>query len=190
MQNFRIRWLRYEERGDIKVLSRTVYADKKESYPDNLASSSPLYDLFLIPPDVIGAELRKVAVAVDENDEILVAIGVRQMQPIPAWYLSWTLSGVSTYAFSKIWKEMIKFLCEYFEGIGCNEFYVLNPADREEVYRRMMKFLRDRYWTFVEQTIPKRSRSINSLYNALMGHTTYAYDVNIRRYILQRHYND
>ena len=130
------------------------------------------------------------AVATDETGKILIAIGVRQIQPVPAWLLSWALSDLSSYQFARVWRQCIDFLCSYFEGIDVNEFYVLNPEDREESYRRIMKFLRDRYWTFVETTIAPGSRTNHSLYNAFMGHTTYPYQVHIRRYIKKREHHD
>jgi hypothetical protein len=191
MSQCRVRWLSYEERDLIKDLSRSIYSNRKSNYPDNLdVSKSPLYDLFLIPNYVIGSELRKVCVATDETGKILIAIGVRQIQPVPAWLLSWALSDLSSYQFARVWRQCIDFLCSYFEGIDVNEFYVLNPEDREESYRRIMKFLRDRYWTFVETTIAPGSRTNHSLYNAFMGHTTYPYQVHIRRYIKKREHHD
>ena len=181
-----IRWLRYQERDLIKDLACEIYTHKKENYPVNLAGNSEVYDLFLLSPTTIGWESRRVAVAVDETGKIHAAVGVRELHAMPAWLLSWTLSSVSSASFIKVWKKMIKFLCEHYEAKGINEMYVVNPVDREEAYRRLMLFMRDKYWTFIETTVNHGNRCNYSLYYAFMGYTAYTYDINIRRYILKR----
>jgi len=184
---YNIRWLNYSEQHLIKELSLRIYANPKNSYPLNLdAKTSSIYSLFMVPPDTVGAETRKIAVVTDEFDQIVVATGVRELYSMPAWLLSWTLSSVSSVAFVKIWQDLVRFICAYFEDRNINEFYVINPAEREEAYRRMTKFMRERYWTFVETTIPENQTTDYSLYNSFMGWALYPYAINIRRYILKR----
>ena len=184
---YNIRWLDYTEQHQIKALSLRIYENPKNSYPLNLdAKSSHLFSLFMVPPDAVGADTRKIAVVADEHGQIVVATGVRELSTMPAWLLSWTISEVSSAAFVKIWRDLLKFICAYFENRDINEFYVVNPAEREESYRRMTKFMRERYWTFVEKTITENQKSDYSLYNSFMGWSLYPYTINIRRYILKR----
>jgi len=183
---FSVKWLDYSDRHVIKDIAKSVYTKPSHLYPTNLSGDSPLYNYFLVPPSVIGSDQRKVAVIVNSNGEPVVATGVRELGNIPAWLLSWTVSSISSMSFVAAWRQTLNFTTAYYESKSINEFYVVSPVEREEAYSRMTSFMRNRYWTFVEQTIPKGTRPTHSLYHTITGNILYTYDINIRRYILKR----
>lgn len=183
---YNIRWLSHTELDKVIKLSTDIYSVSKNSYGPNLGPDSNVFKMFLISDDVKGAEYRKVLGVFSDNDELVMAIGVRQMHNTPSWLLSWIISDVKDLKFRRIFKDSLMFICNFFESINCNEFYVIHPATREDSYKHIIKFMRDRYWTFIEMTIPKFTKCDYGFYWGLMGYQLYQYDVNIRRYILKR----
>lgn len=183
---YNIRWLTSSELDKVIKLSANVYNNSSDSYGPNLGPDSNIFKMFLISEDVIGSEYRKVAGVFSSENELIMAIGVRQMHNVPAWLFSWVLSDIKTSKFVIVFKDALKFICNFFESINCNEFYVIHPATRENAYKHIIKFMRERYWTFIEMTIPKFTKCEYSFYWMLMGYQLYHYDVNIRRYILKR----
>ena len=77
-------------------------------------------------------------------------------------------------------------LCNIHESAGMNEFYVTYPTEREEAYSRIMLPFREKYYSFIEATIPNRTCSPYNLIHELMGQTLHPHDMNLRRYILRR----
>ena len=49
-----------------------------------------------------------------------------------------------------------------------------------------MLFMRERYFTFVETTIPAKTASSFGFIHELSGKTLHPHDINLRRYILRR----
>ena len=98
----------------------------------------------------------------------------------------WLISDVQDAKFLKIWADMMKYLCQYFESKDLLEFWCVSPVSRERAWKRLMAPMRKTYWTFVETTIPANTRSDYSLYYNISGYTGYPYDINLRRYIKKR----
>jgi len=183
-----MKWLDKSDINLLKDLSNNVYSRKKDSYPASLNASSPsqIFDLFLVPPEVIGSDQRRILGVFDEDHRLVMASGTRIVFGMPAWTLEWTLSEISSVSFVDVWKSHLAVLCSHYENIGYNEFYVISPVARERAYRHIMKPMRRRYWTFVETIIPRNQKAKHSLHWSLMSYGSYPYDINIRRYILKR----
>ena len=189
-----IRWIRYDQKNLIIELSKDIYEkNSKVSYSPNLnQAANPneamphVLDLFLIPPAYLGSDQRKIIGVFDENNQLVMATGVRCLLTNQAWVLSWTLSKIKDFSFKKVWQQHVQFACEYFENIGYKEFWTVSPVSRESAYRSLMLPMREKYWTFVEFTVPQHQRTDFSLYWSLMGNRSYPYDINIRRYIMKR----
>lgn len=187
---YNIRWLSYSEISLIKALAEEIYENGLETYGPNLHPKNTLYDLFLVPEEITGSNYRKVVGIFDDNQNLMFAMGVRQLYDIPAWNLGWVISKYKNLKFIAGFKATLTFVCEYFENIGCTEFYVVHPASKEKVYQYILKYMREKYWTFVQCSIPKHTKSQYSFYWAIMGYQLYQYDIMIRRYILKRPQND
>jgi len=188
---YHIRWITKDDADKVIELSRYVYDHDKESYPTNLNVSNPnILSAFFMPDDVTGSHNRRAIGIFDENENLVAATGTRKMDFIPIWVLSWTLSKIKTAQFSNVWKDQLEMLTEDFERQGINEFYVVSPTTRELAYKKMMRFMRKRYWTFAELTIKAGTKPMHGLHWIIMGNQLYTYDINIRRYILKRGDND
>lgn len=185
---YTMRWLGQLDIEMLKGLSTAVYEHSKDNYPASLNASSPsqIFDLFLVPPEVIGSDQRRILGVFDHDHRLVLASGTRALNGMPAWLLSWTLSDIASAHFVDVWKSHLSVICSHYENIGYNEFYVISPSSREKAYRHIMKPMRQRYWTFVETSIPRNQKADHSLHWSLMGYGSYPYDINIRRYILKR----
>lgn len=188
---YNLKWLTYADADMIQSLSNQVYNTDKSAYQTSLNTNrSDIFNIFLTPSNVINANQRRILGVFDHNGQLVQVTGVRQLKSSPAWVLSLTLSNLRNYTFVKIWKMQLQFLCSYFEHMNYNEFYVTNPATLEETYRYVTKFMRQRYWTFVEATVPATTKAEFSLHYNILGYQSYSHDMNIRRYILKRDNND
>ena len=185
MQN-NMRWLDMSSLSDIKALAEISYANPKENYPVALKPDSRMFELFLVPEDVGGHEWRRTLGVFDDNGQLIMVAGIRRMQHQPVWLLSFVLSSLKNIAMVRTFRDMIMHLCDFHENIGINEFAVASPAGREESYRKIMRFLRERYITWVECTIPAGERSPWPTYHSMLGFAIHSYDVNLRRYIKRR----
>lgn len=189
---YNMKWLTYSDLDLVLKLSEIVYQNEKNTYPVNLKPASNydkftnIISVFLVSDDYLGSDQREVLGIFDKNENLVTAIGVRKILTTPSWVLSWTISNLKTITFIKVWQEALLFICDEMEKKSINEFFVVNPDKKEKVYEKLMRFLRDRYWTFVEFKIPAGKKISFSLYWSIMGHQLYNYDVNIRRYILKR----
>lgn len=193
---YHMKWLTHSDIPMIMQLSTIVYKNEKETYPLNLKPSdnqenfSNIIQIFLVSDTYLGYDQRVVLGIFDDTDKLLIAIGVRKLLSIPAWTLSWTISIIKTFSFLPIWKNGLLFIIDEMEKNGYKEFFVINPTLKEKVYEKLMRFLRDRYYTFVEINIDKGNKTKHSLYWSIMGYQLYPYDINIRRYILIRKHNE
>ena len=185
---YTMKWLDKSDINLLKDLSNNVYSRKKDSYPHALnASVAPqIFDLFLVPPEVTGSDQRRILGVFDSDQRLVMASGTRRVVGMPAWSLSWTLSEISSISFVDVWKSHLSMLCSHYESIGYNEFYVVSASSRETAYRYIMRSMRQRYWTFVEISIPCNQKAAHSLHWSLMSYGSYPYDINIRRYIMKR----
>lgn len=185
---YHTKWLTQGHRGDLLDLAGRIYSDPKPSYPSILnpeSSKNPIH-YFLIPDTVINHQTRKVLGVFDQQDRLVMAIATRTIEYAPVWMISWTLSTLKNAAFMIAWKQALDHLTGYFESEGINEFYVVSPCSREAVYSRLMRHLRDRYWTFVEIRVPPNTKPVYGLQWMIMGQHLYHYEINIRRYVLRR----
>jgi hypothetical protein len=83
-------------------------------------------------------------------------------------------------------KRQNRFIVRFPSSLGINEWYVSSPGGREESYRKIMRFLRERYITWVECTIPAGTRSPWPVYHSMLGYAIHNFDVNLRRYVKRR----
>ena len=188
---YHIRWITHNDADNVMALSKHIYETDKESYPTNLNVSNPnILSAFFVSEDITGSYNRRAIGIFDDNQRLVAATGTRKMDFIPVWVLSWTLSSIKTAQFGSIWQKQLGMLTDDFESQGINEFYVVSPASRELAYKKMMRFMRKRYWTFAELNISAGTKPSHGLHWIIMGNQLYSYDINIRRYILKRGDND
>lgn len=183
---YNMKWLDMEHLDSVKELSASSYSNPKDTYPVALKPDSRMFELFLVPESQGGHEWRKTLGVFDADGNMIMAAGIRRMQHQPVWLLSFVLSSQKNVGMVRAFRDMIVFLCDYHEQIGINEFAVASPAGREESYRKIMRFLRERYITWVECTIPAGERSPWPIYHSMLGYAIHSYDVNLRRYIKRR----
>lgn len=183
---YTMKWLDIKSLDAINELASSSYANPKDTYPVALKPNSVMFPFFLVSEDVTGHEWRKTLGVFDENGNMLMVAGIRRMQHQPVWLLSYVLSSQKNIGMVRAFREMITFLCDYHESIGINEFAVASPAGREESYRKIMRFMRDRYVTWVECTIPAGERSPWPVFHSMLGYSIYNYDINLRRYVKRR----
>jgi hypothetical protein len=181
-----MKWMDISELDEIKALSASSYANPKDTYPVALKPDSRMFELFMVPESVKGHEWRKTLGVYDEDGNLVMAAGIRRMQHQPVWLLSYVLSTQKNIGMVRAFRSMIMFLCDYHENIGINEFAVASPSTREEGYRKIMRFLRERYITWVECTIPAGTRSPWPVYHSMIGYAIHDYDINLRRYVKRR----
>lgn len=192
---YNIKWLSFKDIPAIMELSKLIYSNEKDTYPvnlkpaDNYNEFTNIINIFLVPDTYLGSDQRSVLGVFDEENMLIMAIGVRKLLVTPTWLLSWAISNIKTAQFIKIWRDSLNFICDTMELHGINEFFVVSPAEKEKVYEKLMRFLRDRYWTFTEIKIPRGRKTEYNVYWAIMGYQLYSYDINIRRYILKREHD-
>lgn len=181
-----MKWLDISSLNDIKALVGQIYEDSKETYPIMLEPDLKIFELFLVPQDVNGSEWRKTLGIYDSDNNLVMIAGIRRMQFQPIWLLNFVVSSTKNISMVRTFRDMIIYLCDYHESVGINEWYVANPNDKEENYRKIMKFLRERYITWVECVIKAGERSPWPVYHSMLGHATHNHDVNLHRYVKRR----
>lgn len=184
-----IRWLSYEEQRLVIDLASNVYATQKSSYPSVLdpknVQNNPIH-AFLTPDHVKNSSRRRILGLFDGTGELVMVVATRTIDYCPVWMISWTISTLRNASFIKAWQQALDHLTKHFESQGLNEFYVVNPVTREATYRKLMSWLRRKYWTFVERTVLANTKPDHGLHWLIIGQHLYQYDINIRRYILRR----
>ena len=153
---------------------------------DDESKRQKFFGAFLRPSEFNDHNIRQAYALVDEHGKYQAAVGVKRLAFMPSWSLSWLLSPMLGVKFIPVFREIVKELCKSHEAAGMNEFYVTYPTSREEAYSRIMLPLRERYYSFVECTVPANTRSPYAQIHELMGHTLNPHDMNLRRYILRR----
>ena len=181
-----MKWLDMSNLDEIQALAQQTYANPKDTYPVALQPDSRMFELFLVPESISGHEWRKTLGVYDADGNLIMVAGIRRMQYQPVWLLSFVLSNQKNIAMVRTFRDMIMALCDYHESIGINEWYVSSPGGREESYRKIMRFLRERYITWVETTIPAGTRSPWPVYHSMLGYAIHNFDVNLRRYVKRR----
>lgn len=168
-------------------LDEDKYPDFRVGYDINAEENrEKFFGMFMLPAHFIGFTQRRAYGVFDENNQLISAVGVRRYDHMPCWSLSWLLSPKIGAKFIPLFRFMVDELCKIHEAAGFNEFLVTYPANREEAYSRIMLFMRERYFTFVETTIPAKTVSQFGFIHELMGKTLHPHDMNLRRYILRR----
>jgi hypothetical protein len=175
--------------------AESIYADADiDKYPDLRISDDvndankriKYFSAFILPSTFNNYNIRQAYALVDENGVYQAAIGVKRFAHSPSWALSWLLSPRQGMHFITVFRKIMELLFELHENIGINEFYVSYPASRESAYSKIMLPFREKYYTFVECTIPAHTRSPYDFIHELMGRSLHPHDMNLRRYILRR----
>lgn len=187
--------LGHQDLEQVTTLASSIYdhADP-ERYPEFRVGSDinaeknreQFFSMFMLTPEYADFNQRRAFGVYDSEGIMIAAVGVRRYSHTPSWSLSWLLSPSLGARFIPLFRFIVNELCQIHERAGMNEFYVTYPAEREEAYSRIMLFMRERYFTFVECTLPAKTQSHYSLIRELMGFTVHPHDMNFRRYILRR----
>ena len=176
-------------------LATTIYDNTDpDKYPDfrvgfdidQVKEREKFFNMFMLDPEKFKNCSQRATYGVYNGDKLISAVGVRRLPHSPSWCFAWILSPAMGIKFVPMFREIVTKLCSIHEDLGLNEFYLTYPEDREEPYSRIMLFLRERYYTFVEMTIPAKTLTHYSLVNELLGRTLHPHSMNFRRYILRR----
>lgn len=179
--------------------AENIYKDADpDKYPDLRLSAdvdddikrTKFFSAFLVPNKFNDYNIRQAYAFVDNDGMYQAAVGVRRWGHMPSWSVSWVLSPRVGIRFIPIFRKIIEDLSKIHEAAGMNEFYVTYPTSRESAYSKIMLPFRDRYYSFVECTLPARTISPYGLIHTLMGTTIHPHDMNLRRYILRRENTD
>lgn len=197
--NFTLKLLDSTHKQEVYDLADKIYANEKlateKAYPgfrigydvDKDAERYRYFSMFMLEPKFKDFNLRRCYGAYDNNDNLIAVLGVRRHnETFPAWSFCWILSPHIGARFIVMFRQIIDQLCKIHEEAGMKEFYVTYPADREEVYSKIMLPLRERYYTFVETTVKRGEISAYPFVTELIGRIVQPYDINLRRYILRR----
>jgi hypothetical protein len=165
-----------------------------DKYPDFKISNdindkvkfTKFFMTFMRESHFVNYNIRQVYALADDDGNWIAAVGVRRYGHMPSWSISWLLSPRVGVKFIPTFREIIGELCKIHEEAGQNEFFVTYPTSREEAYSKIMLPFRENYYTFVECTVPAKTRSPYALIFELMGSTLHPHDMNLRRYILRR----
>jgi hypothetical protein len=191
----RIKSLNTTHLVELVEFAESIYENTDpDKYPDFRISAdvddnikrTKFFSAFLVPSNFNDYNIRQAYAFVDENGVYQAAVGVRRWDHIPSWSVSWLLSPRIGVKFIPYFRKIIQDLCELHESAGMNEFYVTYPTSRETAYSKIMLPFRDRYYSFVECTIPANTRSQYSFIHDLMGQALHPHNMNLRRYILRR----
>jgi len=150
------------------------------------ARAEKFFRAFIEPSDFNNYNIRQAYAVVDESGVYQAAVGVRRWDHMPSWSVSWLLSPMIGHRFIPLFRQTMELLCELHEAAGMNEFYVTYPSSRESAYSKIMLPFRERYYSFVECTVPAKTRSPYGFIHELMGGALHPHDMNLRRYILRR----
>ncbi len=153
---------------------------------DDAGKRRKFFSAFLLPSEFNNHNIRQAYALVDENGIYQAAVGVKRFSHMPSWSLSWLLSPRVGIRFIPLFRNIMEHLFELHENAGITEFYVSYPSSREGAYSKIMLPFRDKYYSFVECTIPAMTRSPYGFVHELMGYALHPHDMNLRRYILRR----
>ena len=189
--------LKILEEDDLELMVQTsveIYAKAEpDKYPDFKITQDPeredrfrkFYKLFVMPSRFNNHNVRR-AFGLYKDDECVALVGVRRWGHIPSWSVSWLLSANKGIKFIPLFRIIMTELCKFHEEANMNEFFVTYPSDREAAYSRIMLPFREKYFTFVECTVPKGERHAYGFIHELMGGVLHPHDMSLRRYILRR----
>ena len=175
--------------------AKTIYANTDPNkYPefrisgdiDDTVRLSKFFNAFILPSKFNDYNIRQAYAVYDSNGVIQAAVGVRRWNNLPSWSVSWMLSPSIGVRFIPLFRQCMVELCKIHEAAGMNEFYVTYPTSREAAYSKIMLPFRERYYSFVECTLPARQMSPYALIHSLMGSALHPHEMNLRRYILRR----
>jgi hypothetical protein len=179
----------------IEDYANDIYQTSADNYPEfalnlsrDLTSQEQrreFFQAFVMPACYNNYNIRQ-AYCLKQEDKIISIVGVRRWTHWPSWSVSWLLSKNVGLEFVTTFRQLIQQLCQVHESAGMNEFFVSYPTNREAAYSRIMLPFRKRYHTFIETTVKSGERSPYSFIHQLLGERLYQYDMNLRRYILQR----
>mgnify|MGYP003342224180 CR=1 FL=1 len=187
--------LENESLDKVVELSNSIYNGADEDkYPDfrvgfDIVAENnrrQFFNMFMLPKHYVGFTQCRTYGVFDSNKQLIAAVGVRRYNYFPSWSISWLLSPKLGTRFVVLFRYIVDELCKIHEEIGINELLVTYPTSREEAYSRIMLFMRERYFTFVETTIPAKTTSSFGFIHEMMGSTLHPHDMNLRRYILRR----
>jgi hypothetical protein len=153
---------------------------------DDHAKRTKFFSAFLVPSSFNDYNIRQAYAFVNDDGEYQAAVGVRRWGHMPSWSVGWLLSPSLGVRFIPMFRKIMDELCKIHEAAGMNEFYVTYPTSREAAYSKIMLPFRDRYYSFVECTLPAKTVSPYGFIHSLMGSTIHPHDMNLRRYILRR----
>jgi len=193
--SYRLIDLKFNDLDKLMEFATVVYQDAaNDKYPefrffsqtDNAGKQRKFYGAFTLSDSFIGHNIRQAFALVDEHGDYVMAVGVTRYYILPIWSISWVLSRKQGFGFITSFREMVKKLADFHESIGINEFFVSYPSSREAAYSKIMLPFREKYYTFVQCTVPAKQRSPYRFIHNVMGQNLYSYDMNLRRYILRR----
>ena len=153
---------------------------------DDAGKNSKFFSAFLLPGEFNNSNIRQAYALMDSNGVYQAAVGVKRFSHLPSWSVAWLLSPRQGIYFISTFRQTMKLLFELHENAGMYEFYVSYPSTREAAYSKIMLPFRERYYSFVECTIPANTRSPYGFIHELMGQSLHPHDMNLRRYILRR----
>ncbi len=163
------------------------YPDFRVGYDINAEENrEKFFSMFMLDPKFKGFTQRRAYGVFDETEKLIAAVGVRRYDHFPCWSLSWLLSPKIGARFIPLFRFIVDELCKIHENAGINEFLVTYPSSREEAYSRIMLFMRERYFTFIETTVAEKTASPYEFIHELLGKTLHPHSMNLRRYILRR----
>lgn len=193
--SYNLKMLEFDDHQAVVDLAAAIYDGVDQSkYPDfrvgfdvnESSNRDKFFRMFMLDPKFSSFKQRRAFGLYDQDGRLVSVVGVRRYDHMPSWSLSWLLSPRIGAKFIPMFRFIIGELCKIHEAAGYNEFLVTYPAEREEVYSRIMLFMRERYFTFVECTVPAKTASAYEFIHELMGKTLHPHDMNLRRYILRR----
>lgn len=153
---------------------------------DDTGKRRKFFTAFVLPSEFNNHNIRQAYALVDSDGVYQAAVGVKRFSHLPSWSLSWLLSPRQGVRFIPLFRNIMEHLFKLHEDAGITEFYVSYPSSREAAYSKIMLPFRDRYYSFVECTIPAMTRSPYGFIHELMGFSLHPHDMNLRRYILRR----
>lgn len=194
MSNSLIRMTADDLPGLVAFADHIYENTKPDKYPDfkisndidNTVKRTKFFSAFMLDPSFVDYDVRQCYAVVNESGEYLAAVGAKRWGHMPCWSLGWLLSPAIGMKFVPIFRTIVQELCAIHEAAGLNEFYVSYPTSRCAAYSKIMLPFRERYYSFVECTVPARTRSYYSFVHELMGQAIHPHDMNLRRYILRR----
>lgn len=184
-----------DDLGTLLEFATAVYQDAADDkYPefrfstdiDDAGKQKKFYSAFTLPSSFANHNIRQAFALVNEHGDYVMAAGITRFENWPSWSIAWILSPRQGLRFVSSLRDLIRKLADFHESIGFNEFFVTYPSSREAAYSKIMLPFREKYYTFVECTVPAKQRSPYGFIHSLLGQTLHPHDMNLRRYILRR----